>query len=69
MKIEAASRLRLTADDDPNGDKQRIKDLQMDIQHLEEDVKDMEDSGDDPTTERKQLEDRRKELRKLKGID
>lgn len=69
MKILAATRLRLIADDDPNGDKQRIKDLQMDIQHLEEDVKDMEENDEDASRERKQLEDRRLELRKLKGLE
>lgn len=65
IKIEAAARLRASSD----ADAERISHLQMDIQHLEEDVKDMEESGDDATQERKQLDDRRAELRKLKGLD
>lgn len=66
MKIEAAARLRATISD---ADKERMEHVRMDISHLEEDVKDMEENGEDASVERKQLEDRRAELRKLKGLD
>lgn len=69
MKIQAAQRL-LAADDIAKqrreGDKERITQLQVLIKHAEEDVKDIEDDGDDASRERKHLEDMRDELRKLK---
>ena len=66
IKIEAALRLKAFNE---GADEERIKHVQMDIQHLEEDVKDGEEDGEDMTQERKQLDDRRAELRKLKGLD
>lgn len=62
LKIEAAQRIRAS----DNGDAERISQLQKQIMEFEEDVKDIEESGDDATVERKHLESLRDELRRLK---
>jgi hypothetical protein len=71
MKIEAAARLKAADSIEKQrreGDKERITQLQTLIKHAEEDVKDIEEDGDDASRERKHLESMREELRKLKGI-
>lgn len=62
MKIHAAA--RITADD--NGDKERLDQLVTQIQDIEQDVKEIEEDGDDATFERKHLEKLRDEQRRLK---
>lgn len=64
MKILAASRLATAKDD--NGDKERLDQLVKQIRMFEEDVKEIEDDGDDATTERRHLESLRDEQRRLK---
>lgn len=66
--LNAAARLKATevvaADD--NGDKERAAQLVTQIRDIEQDVKEIEDDGDDATVERKHLEKLRDEQRRLK---
>lgn len=59
-----ASRMHAAKDD--NGDQERLDQLTKQIRMFEEDVKEIEDDGDDATVERKHLESLRDEQRRLK---
>jgi hypothetical protein len=56
---------KLRAKDD-NGDKERLDQLVKQIKMFEEDVKEIEEDGDDATVERRHLESLRDEQRRLK---
>lgn len=51
---------------DDNGDKERLDQLVKQIRMFEEDVREIEEDGDDATTERRHLESLRDEQRRLK---
>lgn len=65
MKIQINAAARLRAADD-NGDQERLGQLVSQIKMVEEDVKEIEEDGDDATVERKHLESLRDEQRRLK---
>lgn len=50
---------------DPNGDAERLKDVKKHITYLRDDIKEIEDDGDDASRERKQLKDLLAELAEL----
>lgn len=64
IKISASGRLKVMAND--NGDRERLDQLKTQIQDVEQDVKEIEEDGDDATFERRHLEKLRDEQRRLK---
>jgi hypothetical protein len=49
-----------------NGNEERIKQLEMQIEHLHQDIAELKEEGDDYSRERKQLENLQGELTTLK---